>query len=80
MAKVLDYEERLKDGKFVVSVEITNFIKEWLTKHIMGTDKKYTSFPVEKGVKQTGILPGKLHPTPFLKTIQNGDFLINRVY
>jgi len=51
VAKVLDYEERLKDGKFVVSVEITNFIKEWLTKHIMGTDKKYTSFLVEKGVK-----------------------------
>jgi hemerythrin len=49
--KVMDYSERLKDGRFVISLEITNFIKEWITKHIMGTDKKYSAFLVAKGVK-----------------------------
>lgn len=51
VAKVNDYSERLNDGKFVISLEITNFIKDWITKHIMGTDRKYSDFLIEKGVK-----------------------------
>lgn len=49
--KVNSFEERYSAGKLVLSVEITNFIKEWVTNHIMGTDKKYSSFLVLKGVK-----------------------------
>ncbi len=50
VAKVNDFSERLEDGRFVVSLEITNFIKDWITGHIMGTDKKYSAFLRERGV------------------------------
>ena len=48
---VLNFEEKYKNGKFVLTLEITNFIKEWVTKHIMGTDQKYADFFVQKGLK-----------------------------
>ncbi|MCE9573097.1 MAG: bacteriohemerythrin [Deltaproteobacteria bacterium] len=34
-----------------LSVEVMNFLKNWLIKHIMGTDKGYTAFLQAKGVK-----------------------------
>jgi hemerythrin-like metal-binding protein len=51
VAKVLDFEDRFKSGKLLLSIEITNFIKDWLTSHIMGTDKKYSDFLLKNGVK-----------------------------
>ena len=41
--KVLDVRSRLCQGKFVVSLEITTFLKDWLTHHIKETDKEYAS-------------------------------------
>ena len=49
--KVLSFEERYKSGKMILTVEITNFIKDWVTNHIMNTDKKYSDFLLLKGVK-----------------------------
>ncbi len=34
-----------------LSAEVMAFLKNWLIKHIMGTDKAYTAFLVGKGVK-----------------------------
>lgn len=34
-----------------LSMEVMNFLKNWLIKHIQGTDKKYTPFMNAKGVK-----------------------------
>ncbi len=48
---VEDYYERYKNGKLIISLEVTNFIKLWIFKHIMGTDKKYSKFMIDKGVK-----------------------------
>lgn len=51
VASVQDFEDRYKTGKLLISVEVTNFIKEWITKHIMGTDKLYTDFFIKNGVR-----------------------------
>lgn len=48
--KVSDFEEKHKQGKFMLSIEVMNYLKEWLQKHILVTDKKYTSYFNEKGV------------------------------
>ena len=48
---VLNFEEKYKTGKLLMSLEITSFIKDWITSHIKGTDKQYSNFLIEKGVK-----------------------------
>ena len=49
--KVEDLEKRYNQGQIVLSLEITNFLKNWLTNHIQGTDMEYSEFMVAKGVK-----------------------------
>ncbi|MDR3640059.1 MAG: bacteriohemerythrin [Humidesulfovibrio sp.] len=49
--QVLDFEAALKSGKTKVTMDIMRFLKDWLVKHIMGTDKKYTAFLNSKGLR-----------------------------
>ena len=49
--KVKDIEKRFNAGELIVSFEITNYLKKWLKDHINGTDKRYSWFLVDKGVK-----------------------------
>ncbi|QJB57102.1 bacteriohemerythrin [Pseudodesulfovibrio sp. zrk46] len=49
--KVGDFELALQSGKAVVSIEVMNFLKDWLVEHIMGTDKQYVAFFKKRGVK-----------------------------
>lgn len=50
--QVLDVEKKFKAGSSsVLSLEVMAFLKNWLLKHIMGTDKGYTTFLNEHGVK-----------------------------
>lgn len=49
--KVNDLENRIRTGQLVLSLEVTNFLKNWLTNHIQGTDKEYSEFLIEQGVK-----------------------------
>lgn len=51
VSSVFSFEERYNTGKLLLSLEITSFIKDWVAKHIMGTDKKYSDFFISKGVK-----------------------------
>lgn len=51
IAAVEDFEARYKNGKLLLTIEITNFIKEWITNHIMGTDQRYSDLLISKGIK-----------------------------
>ncbi len=51
VAKVAEVEEKTKSGKLVLSVEITNFLKDWLKNHINVTDKKYSDYFIKNGIK-----------------------------
>jgi hemerythrin-like metal-binding protein len=48
--QVLDFQHQFKSGEAVLSVPIMQFLKEWLTHHIMETDKDYGPFLRECGV------------------------------
>lgn len=50
--QVADIQQKFKAGATAaLSVEVMNFLKNWLIKHIMGTDKAYTAFLNGKGVR-----------------------------
>ena len=49
--KVSEMEKRFNDGKFILSLEVITFLKDWLQNHIMISDKKYSEFLISKGVK-----------------------------
>ena len=48
--KVLDLNAEYQAGKPVLTVQLMNFLKDWLINHILGTDKKYSAFLNSKGV------------------------------
>ena len=49
--KVLAYVEMFKEEKLKTTLELKTFLKSWLGKHIMQTDKKYGPFLNDKGVR-----------------------------
>ncbi len=42
--KVTEVETKLKEGKMVISIEITNFLKDWIKNHIHNSDQKYSQY------------------------------------
>ncbi len=48
---VLEFENRFNQGKMILTIEITNFIKDWITKHVMEVDKQYTEHLTARGVQ-----------------------------
>ena len=49
--KVHEYEERYNSGKLLLTIEVINFIKNWIINHIKETDQKYSSLLIKNGVK-----------------------------
>lgn len=49
--KVLSLQKEFQLGKVTISHDVMDFLKKWLDKHILGTDKKYGPFLNSKGVK-----------------------------
>lgn len=49
--QVLEIKGKFAEGKAVITMEVMNFLKDWLNNHIMQVDKKYSAFLNAKGVK-----------------------------
>lgn len=49
-AKVGEYVARYETEKLSTAIQLKDFLKKWLTEHILKTDKAYGPFLNEKGV------------------------------
>jgi hemerythrin len=47
--KVSEFYEEFQQGR-ISAIDVMNFLKDWLVKHILGSDKKYGPFLNSKGV------------------------------
>lgn len=50
-AKVLALADDHAGGRVVISLQVMEFLKEWLTSHILGTDQLYRDFLRQEGVE-----------------------------
>jgi len=48
---ISDFKDGFEEGKLSLSIEIMNFLSDWLKSHIKGTDKNYSEFFNENGLK-----------------------------
>lgn len=48
--KVLQIKGNFESGKVVLTSDVMNFLRDWLTNHISGSDKAYSAFLNSKGV------------------------------
>lgn len=51
VAKIVEYKTGYEKGQLGLSIQIMNFLTDWLKNHIKVTDKKYSAFFIEHGVK-----------------------------
>ncbi|MGP1414825.1 MAG: bacteriohemerythrin [Treponema sp.] len=42
--------ESYKSGKLIMTIDICNFLQDWLIHHIQGTDQKYSQLLVDNGI------------------------------
>jgi hemerythrin len=49
--KVSEFKNGFDSGKLSLTIEVMNFLKDWLKGHIQGTDKKYGPFFNANGLK-----------------------------
>ncbi|WP_440945687.1 bacteriohemerythrin [Methanosarcina sp. T3] len=48
---VTKFKKDFDSGNAIISIEVMNFLKEWLTNHINGSDKRYTKCFNDHGLK-----------------------------
>lgn len=51
VGEVAQFRKDFDDGRACVSFKVMNFLGDWLKNHILGSDKKYSSFFNTKGLK-----------------------------
>lgn len=50
-SKVLALQMQYEQGKAMMTLEVMDFLQQWLDKHILGTDMKYAPFLKSKGMQ-----------------------------
>jgi hemerythrin len=50
IAQVKDLQAKLDAGSHAISFELMHFLKVWLTKHIMESDKQYGPYFLDRGI------------------------------
>jgi hemerythrin len=50
-AQVADYAERYKRGEAALSVHLINFLRDWLTNHILREDRAYSGWLMQSRVQ-----------------------------
>ncbi len=48
--QIVNLQQKMNDGDFIIGIEVMVFLKEWLLNHILKTDMAYTQFLLSKGV------------------------------
>jgi hemerythrin len=48
--QVKDLQQKLVANNFTLTMETSQFLKDWLLKHVQGTDKRYSAHLNSKGV------------------------------
>ena len=48
--KVLDFQAKFQRNEIGLSIEVMDFLKTWLTHHILDSDKRYSPFLNDHGV------------------------------
>ncbi len=51
VSQLVDFQAQFKSGKTDISIELMEFLKDWLVNHIKKTDTRYVPFLRSKGVK-----------------------------
>jgi hemerythrin len=49
--KAKELKAGFEKGKLSISIEVMNFLKDWISAHILGLDKKYSPFLISKGLR-----------------------------
>lgn len=50
VVEVKHLQQKLNDGDFMLGIEVMDFLKQWLTNHILGSDMAYSEFLKSRGV------------------------------
>lgn len=49
-AQVIDLQKQFEGGRIMITLQVMNFLKDWLSNHILNTDKQYGPFLNSKGM------------------------------
>jgi len=49
--QVKELRSKAEEGKLAITIEVMNFLRDWLVNHILDTDKKMGPFFAAKGLK-----------------------------
>lgn len=52
ISEVQKFQEQMQKSKFLLSMKVYHFLKNWLLDHIQGMDKMYTDFFLQKGITE----------------------------